>query len=133
MKNKTFIQCLINGVISFFISCIFYFLTFKPFFFMGKKSIWDENIIFIIQVIFMLSFVSFLFFIPALLLSVIIQWKFSAKLAFMINFILFELYGYFIFILWWEQSQVKYFIASIPLTIIFLFIHHFINKNGIKN
>lgn len=53
------------------------------------SDLWDKNlsIIFIIQLVFMLSFISFLFFIPVLLLSVIIQWKFSDKLAFMINFI----------------------------------------------
>lgn len=133
MKSKTFVQCIINIVISFFISCIFYFLTFKPFFFMS--GLWDKNlsIIFIIQLVFMLSFISFLFFIPVLLLSVIIQWKFSDKLAFMINFIFFELYGYFIFILWFKfnESQVEYFIISIPLTIVFLFINYII-KNGIK-
>lgn len=92
-----------------------------------------EFIYLMLGLVFPTSLISFIFFIPALLLVTFIKYFFKNKFAIFLNFIFFEIYGYAIFIALGEQSQVQYFIISIPLTILFLCIHYLFDKHDELN
>ena len=84
-----------------------------------------------------------IFSFPVFILLALVRLLINNKISYLINFLLFEIYGYFLFgypdttyfngsLLYVLQTQ--YFIYSIPMTVIFLLIVFIIDVNyvGIK-
>ena len=89
---------------------------------------------------------SLIFFLPVFILLALVRFLIANKISYLVNFLLFESYGYFLIVLPLRNEErfiiqsnsllyviyVKYFIYSIPMTTVFLIIWFLIDTRYIK-
>lgn len=143
MKRKNYFYILLE-IISGFSIC--YSICIIPFFYLMYPKFFDNfGMEFILNLKGLMAFliIMLVFSFPVFILLALVRLLINNKISYLINFVLFECYGYFLFgypdtnyfngsLLYILQTQ--YFIYSIPMTVIFLLIVFIIDVNyvGIK-
>lgn len=143
MKRKNFFYILLEIIAGF---SICYSICIIPFFYLMYPKFFDNfGTEFILNLKGLMAFliIMLIFSFPVFILLALVRLLITNKISYLINFVLFEFYGYFLFgypdanyfngsLLYVLQTQ--YFIYSIPMTVIFLLIVFIIDVNcmGIK-
>ena len=143
MKRKNFFYILMEIIAGF---SICYSICIIPFFHFLYPEFFDNfctNFILILKGLMFFLFVMLMFLLPVFILLTLVRLLINNKISYLINFLLFEFYGYFLFgypdakyfigsLLY--VLHTKYFIYSIPMTVIFLLVVFIIDVNyiGIK-
>lgn len=142
MKRKNYFYILLEIIAGFSICysiCIilFFYLLYPKFF-----DTFGKDFILSLQILIFFIFVMLIFSFPAFILLALVRFLLNKKISYIINFILFEIYGYFLFVYLMKDNKYaiiqgesllyvlhkKYFIYSIPMTCIFLFIVFMMNN-----
>lgn len=144
MKRKNYFYILLEIIAGFFIC---YSICILPFFYFMYPKFFDQFFLGLQGLLYLL-FIITMFFFPAFISLALVRFVLNNKISYFINFILFESYGYWLFVYSINNSEysiiqeesllyvlhTKYFIYSIPMTVIFLLIVFMIDVNymGIK-
>lgn len=148
MKGKNYFYILLEIIVGF---SICYSICIIPFFYFLYPKFFDtfgKDFILSLQIFIFFIFVMLIFSFPCFILLALVRFSLNNKISYFINFVLFEIYGYFLFVYLMKDNKYaiiqsesllyvlhkKYFIYSIPMTCIFLFIVFMINNKfvGVK-
>lgn len=138
MRRKNYFYILLEIMVGF---SICYSICILPFFYLMYPKFFDNfGMEFILNLKGLMAFliIMLVFSFPVFILLALVRLLITNKISYLINFVLFEFYGYFLFgypntnyfngsLLYVLQAQ--YFIYSIPMTVIFLLIAFIIDVN----